>query len=208
VDDALFLGRNPNVLFDRLKFPLLTEYLQIVYASYYFIPLVLLTGLLLRRELTSAVRAMTVIVVCFFLSYLGYFLIPATSPAMNVEGLYPWPPQEEELRTGETDLPGILLAGPIRAALYRAEAIRHDCFPSGHVAVSLAVLLLARRLHRGMFRILLVPVVSLIVSTVYLRYHYVIDAVAGVALAYLSLALGTWLDGAGDRPPGRSTAPA
>jgi membrane-associated phospholipid phosphatase len=194
IDDFLFLGRNPNEMLDGIAFPLLTEYLQFIYATYYFLPLVLLAGLIIRRKIAALPACMTAIVLSLFLSYIGYFLVPATSPSVNIEGLYPWPPYEEELRTGVSTLPGIAFADTIREALYRAEAIQHDCFPSGHTAMALVVLLLARRHHRGFYRILLVPVVSLVFSTVYLRYHYVIDVIVGIGLSAITLAGADWLE--------------
>jgi membrane-associated phospholipid phosphatase len=41
--------------------------------------------------------------------------------------------------------------------------------------------------------LILVPAVSaLIVSTVYLRYHYVIDVIAGMLLALLTIFISPW----------------
>jgi membrane-associated phospholipid phosphatase len=43
-----------------------------------------------------------------------------------------------------------------------------------------------RRHSRRRFRLFLVPVVGLWLSTVYLRYHYLVDLLAGFALAALA----------------------
>ena len=196
LDTALFLGWNPNGLLDHLAFPLLTEVLQIVYAGYYLLPLILLPALLWRRQVGRTLLCLTPILLGFLLSYLGYFVLPATGPNVNLHGLYPWPPYDEELRAGVSTLPGVLFADSIRAALYRAEAIRHDCFPSGHVAVSLVVLVLARRHHRQVFWILLAPVLLLVLATMYLRYHYVVDVIAGMGLTWLTIRLAPRVDSA------------
>jgi membrane-associated phospholipid phosphatase len=205
IDDMLFLGSNPNVLLDRIQMPVLTEYLQIIYALYYFMPLVLFLCLLRSRGFRALERFQAAVLLSLLLSYIGYFLVPATSPSRNIHGLYPWPPYEEEIRTGVSSLPGLWSADAIRRTLYEAEAIQHDCFPSGHAAMALVVLLMARRFHSGAWRFLLVPVLSLILSTVYLRQHYVIDVVAGIGLAFLSIRFSEGIDRAfrrsWDRPP-------
>ena len=55
--------------------------------------------------------------------------------------------------------------------------------PSGHTQIVLMVLFLAHRYEKFLFYIFFPIICGLILSTVYLRYHYVIDLFAGVALA-------------------------
>jgi membrane-associated phospholipid phosphatase len=183
IDDALFLGNNPNVALDRIATPVLTEVLQIDYSLYYLVPLVLLGFLLSARNVAGLGRSLFLVVLCLYGSYLGYFLVPATGPNLNVLGLYP--PHFAD------PMPGLLFAEEIRAALLEAEAIKHDCFPSGHTALALVCLVLARREgSRACFFALLPVVVLLVFSTVYLRYHYVIDVLAGALLAWAVLRFG------------------
>jgi membrane-associated phospholipid phosphatase len=51
--------------------------------------------------------------------------------------------------------------------------------------MTLLALYYARRFHRRTFWFFLPVGVAIIVSTVYLRYHYVVDVVAGALLAVL-----------------------
>ena len=55
--------------------------------------------------------------------------------------------------------------------------------PSGHTAIALIVLFLSYRYARLLFYLFCPIVGALILSTVYLRYHYAIDLFAGAALA-------------------------
>jgi membrane-associated phospholipid phosphatase len=71
--------------------------------------------------------------------------------------------------------------------------IRRDVFPSMHVAFSFLVWLYAYRHSRRLFWVLSPLVLSLWVSTVYLRYHYLVDCVAGFVLVPLCLYLGDYL---------------
>ena len=73
------------------------------------------------------------------------------------------------------------------------EGIQWDAFPSGHTAIAIIVLAMAARYQRRLFYPLLVITVSLMISTVYLRYHYVIDVIAGVLLAVWCLGVTFWL---------------
>jgi len=60
-----------------------------------------------------------------------------------------------------------------------------DVFPSVHVAASLYLLLFDWQHYRQRFWWVLVPCAVLWMSTVYLRFHYFVDLLAGVAVALL-----------------------
>jgi membrane-associated phospholipid phosphatase len=59
--------------------------------------------------------------------------------------------------------------------------------PSGHTQIVLMVLYLAYRYEKILSYVFFPIICGLILSTVYLRYHYVIDLLAGVAFAIASL---------------------
>jgi membrane-associated phospholipid phosphatase len=61
------------------------------------------------------------------------------------------------------------------------------------------VLYLAGRYKRVLFYLFFPLIVGLIVSTVYLRYHYVIDLIAGAVIALGRLAIGLRLHAGWDR---------
>jgi membrane-associated phospholipid phosphatase len=74
--------------------------------------------------------------------------------------------------------------------LAQAEGRMYDCMPSGHALVSLLTVLLSWRYAKRFFPVALVWTVLLIFSSVYLRYHYVTDLIAGMALAVLVFRFG------------------
>ena len=76
-------------------------------------------------------------------------------------------------------------------------------FPSLHAAVSLVALVYAWRYAAPWFWVLLPFVLGLWVSTIYLRHHYVVDLLAGWALAPVAVWLAPRLDALVGRPPGR-----
>jgi membrane-associated phospholipid phosphatase len=88
------------------------------------------------------------------------------------------------------ELQGLFVFGPLHEFLNTLEGIKRDAFPSGHTGIALTVLYLSWRYDRRLFMLFLPCTLSLIFSTVYLRYHYVVDVLAGIALTALTLLLG------------------
>ena len=65
--------------------------------------------------------------------------------------------------------------------------------PSGHTQIVLMVLFLAHRYEKVLFYVFLPIICGLILSTVYLRYHYIIDLMVGMALAIGCVIIGPTL---------------
>ncbi|MGM0578109.1 MAG: phosphatase PAP2 family protein [Myxococcota bacterium] len=191
LDEWLF-GVNPQLWIEQLYHPLLTEILTLSYASYYFLPFAVVIPLVVAARYADVEEVATTLLVGIFASYFIYMLVPARSPYVFVETA-----RGADLLPYTTELRGLLFADRIREAIHAAERIKLDAFPSGHTAVSLIVLGLAWRKVRPAFWGLLPVVTLLVFSTVYLRYHYVVDVIAGAALAGAVLAsvppaLGWW----------------
>lgn len=175
--DRSLLGTDPTVWLERFIHPGLTELLTWAYASYYFLPVILMVALYWRGQSEGFDRAVFGVVLGFYLSYLGYFLVPAVGPRFTLTHLQ------------GVELSGVFLADSIRDTLNYLERFKQDAFPSGHTAVVVLVLYYAWQYVRGLFWVLLPVVVALIFSTVYLRYHYVVDVLAGILLAVLCAVL-------------------
>ena len=176
IDIAIF-GMNPQEWVESIYNPLLTEFLQIAYTSYYFLPIVLFLVLWRRGRYNRAEEVLTAVLLGFWTSYLGYILVPAISPDR-------WAAETPGMIAYTKELEGLLLAGPIHDTLHALEGKHHDCFPSGHTEMALIVLVYAWRWARRTFWVLLPFGAGLIAATVYLRYHYVVDLVAGALLAW------------------------
>jgi len=196
IDHRLF-GAHPTVWLERWTWPALTEVLQLVYATYYFMPIIL--GAVLWRKASPERYRFWVFVVAlgFYVSYLGYIAVPATGPRFlpAIKDAQSFP------------LTGVWLFQGLRETLDRAEGITRDCFPSGHTELTLLVLYYARRFHRRTFWLLLPVGSALIFSTVYLRYHYVIDVIAGAATAALVILIAGPLYQALSRGPASPSRP-
>jgi membrane-associated phospholipid phosphatase len=181
--DYFIFGNHPTVMLERIMSPFLTDILQIAYSTYYLIPISFGIILLKNKQGKEFDKSIFMILLCFYLSYLGYILFPALGPRFCLSNIQ------------TTELQGFFAAEPIQNLLNRLEGIKRDAFPSGHTGIALTVLYLAWRFRRRFFRIALPIVSALIFSTVYCRYHYVVDVIAGFGLTLLTIVLGEWYYG-------------
>ena len=181
--DYLLFGGYPTVMLESIQIPILTDLLQIAYSTYYFLPVSFGVALKLRGREREFDQALFLILLCFYLSYVGYLLFPALGPRYAMNHLH------------STELTGVFFAGPIQSVLNHLEGIKRDAFPSGHTAVALIVSVLAYRYYRKFFWVTAPVVALLVLSTVYCRYHYVTDVIAGVILTGITVFTGDRLYG-------------
>lgn len=175
--DRKILGVDLSVWLEGFARPWLTEVMQLAYLAYYILPFILL-GTLYQRAHEQAFRlSATALILSHYLAFIGYMIAPALGPRIALAQQY------------RRELKGFLLAEPIRDLLNYLEGIKRDAFPSGHTS---AILITAFYILRFTPELAswAIPVAGLmIVSTIYLRYHYAVDVVAGALLAALCLLL-------------------
>ena len=169
-------GVQPTLWLQHFTTPVLTEWLMFAYVVY--LPLYpVLCGVIYYLQGESAMED------CFFalgltniLCDIGFILVPVAGPMATIGDLYTVP-----------------LKGYVFTSL--GEFVRSNLhyvggtIPSPHCAAATILWVMAYRYHRPSFYILMPVVLSLYVSTFYLRYHYVTDAVAGVLTAGVALAI-------------------
>lgn len=172
--DTRLFGVTPSVPLEAWIAPSLTTLLTYAYALHLVLPPVM--GLLwYRRSLHVFREFLLAILVAGIVGSQGYAFVPAIGPGYAYPSLY------HRLLSGATyeNLTGLLDS---------ARAPR-DAFPSLHVAVSSIVLWFAWRRGRLTFAIVLPLVLANWLSTIYLRYHYMVDVIAGWILAVAAIAL-------------------
>lgn len=192
-DRAIF-GVNPTEWIFRFANPFLTEYFQIWYNVFQLMLVVPAIEFYARNKMrTFRIFAMTLLV-GFYLSYLLYFIMPAIGPRFEVHDFY----------SIDKDLPGLVLTGPFRELINAGnnitpdmknpyDVVNRDCMPSGHTMMSVLGILLVWR-YRSRWRWLVtIGGVSIIISTIYLRYHYMVDLMAGLTLAFVVYYIHPWL---------------
>jgi membrane-associated phospholipid phosphatase len=166
---------NPTVWLERIHFPIVTEIEQTVYSL--FIPAVILVAVLLftRRKYVEFQYYCFLIALGYLLSYIGYILVPAQGPRVLLKDLQHIP------------LQGLWLFPRLQAllGLDRLEIAHYDCFPSGHTELTLLAWWGSRMVSKRWFQVYFCYTPPLIFATVYLRYHYTVDLMAGAALAFI-----------------------
>lgn len=180
VFDRLLWGATFGEWIEPYQRHFVTDFLQLCYASYYFLPLVLFILLYAQHKDREARILLTSIVAAFLSNFLMYILVPARSPYVIAHD-----PATAHLVSFAGPLAGSELTHWLRASIESAEFNMRDCFPSGHTYISLVTLISVWRYQRKIFPIYAVIVSGLIFGTLYLRYHYVIDLAAGVLCAGL-----------------------
>jgi membrane-associated phospholipid phosphatase len=195
LEDRLF-GVQPTLWMERFVTPSLTEWLMFCYVIY--VPLYpVLCGILHWKRGAEAVEEyFFALGLANVLCDVGFVLFPVASP------MY-WMPDRFRV-----PLDGWVFT-------WAGELIRTrthftgGSIPSPHAAAATVMWLMAWKHHRPTFWILSPVILSLYVSTVYGRFHYVTDAVVGIATGLLATILAPPLLAAWEaarlrshRPPG------
>ena len=124
--------------------------MQWAYTSYLLLPIGLVVLLAWKADGGNIPRALFALLGVMYLSYIGYFLVPASGPNIHNDLARPGacPIESLGLYRFTDDLPGVWLTEPLRRWMFEVELTKKDCFPSGHVAVAIVCWILARRIHR------------------------------------------------------------
>jgi membrane-associated phospholipid phosphatase len=180
--DRWIFGVDPTHWVMQFATPWVTEILQLAYTLFYVLFLILGYELYRRHNLDVFHYFMFTCVYGFFLSYLGYFMLPAVGPRFTLH----------DFMALDRDLPGILLTPYLRWFVNAGESIvtnvsnnvalattQRDVFPSGHTMMTLVLMYLSGKFKVRSRYIIYVTGTLLILATVYERYHYVIDLIGG-----------------------------
>jgi len=180
IDFSIF-GVHPTLWMEQWIVPWFTDIMSLAYFSYYFIPVAFIIVLYLKGRMVEFERSIFVLAFGYYISFIGYILFPAIGPRYAMAHLYSIP------------LEGSFITDFVRDTLNALEHNKRDVMPSGHTQMVLMVLFLAHRYQRVLFYVFLPIICGLILSTVYLRYHYIIDLMVGMALAIGCVIIGPTL---------------
>ncbi len=193
--DRMIFGTDPTRWIYRFAHPVLTEILQIAYSSYYFFYIALFFELYRRSDRKDFHSGSMFVVYAFYLSYIGYLLVPAVGPRFTLH----------DFSMTDTELPGLFLTEYLRmfinsgggvpvGALHSIATVNRDTFPSGHTELTLTAIYLAFTYKAKIRWGLLVIGTLLIISTVYMRYHYAVDVMAGMLMFVFAIWSGKKID--------------
>lgn len=175
--EARLLGVAPTVWLQRFVTAWLTEWMMFCYVFY--VPVYPLLSLLIDRRQGEEQNEDYLFHITFviILCTVGFMMFPVAGPMRHI---------------------GDLHTVPLRGHFFTAvsELIRNrvhnpgGTIPSIHCAAATIMWWMAYRYARPAFFILAPVILSLYVSTVYGRFHYLFDVFVGIAAALLVMALG------------------
>ena len=183
--DRTLFGVNPTEWIGRFAHPILTEYFQIWYNVFQLMLVIPAVSLFRQGRMRDFRIFVMTLLFGFYLSYLFYFAMPAIGPRFEIHDFY----------AIDSELPGLVLTEPFRDLIDAGNNIQptimenpydhvnRDCMPSGHTMMSILAILMAWRLRTRWRRLITIGGISIVISTIYLRYHYVVDLMAGLMLA-------------------------
>ncbi|MDQ3193838.1 MAG: phosphatase PAP2 family protein [Bacteroidota bacterium] len=186
--DQWMFGLNPTEYLSRFSNPYAVEFFQIIYGLFYVMMVIYTMELYLWHRYEELKYAIFVGFFGFYLSFIGYLLVPAIGPRFTLHNFH----------NINLELPGIFFADKIRYLIDIGESIpgnvanpqdfaQRDAFPSGHTILMILITYLSHKIRSNSFYFYLPFTILMIFSTVYLRYHYVIDLVAAVPVVLITI---------------------
>ena len=197
-------GCQPALLFDRmLSGDFWREIFNMGYWLYY--PMITVVTMYYFFKLPKKVEECTfVIMATFFIHYIIYIFLPVAGPQFyfpvigeaaagcgvyeNIGNYFNLHPEISIAQEGK----GIFFTELVNLAQSAGERPT-AAFPSSHIGVSLVMMILAFKASRRLFATLLPVFVLLCCATVYIKAHYLVDAIAGLMSGAISYIIATRL---------------
>jgi membrane-associated phospholipid phosphatase len=176
----------------KLPFLAVSELFYASYFSYY----VMLGGVglaLFVRNRQQFFHYVSVVSFVFYICYAIYIFVPVIGPRVFFREIanYSLPYDVQQLAASDV-YPEAIKAG----VFYRVMALIYALFeapgaalPSSHVAIAITTVFFSFRYLRPIRYLHLGVVLLLCLSTIYCRYHYALDVVAGAATAAILIPL-------------------
>ncbi len=182
--DDYLLGGQPALFLEPFISPILTDFMYFSYSSFLIYILIFSLYLYISKQHFAFRETLVSVILTFYIGYVGYVIFPAVGPKFTMADVF------------ETSLSGNFITDRLSFIMnYEiSEYTRRDCFPSLHNGIILLILLFAFK-HNRMYGFVFLPfAVALFISTLYLRYHYFVDMIAGFVLAVVMFYSGPHLN--------------
>jgi membrane-associated phospholipid phosphatase len=178
--DHSLTGVHPAVWLAQFASPALNDFMQFAYMTYFLYLVILPAILYAQRERRAFWTVMVSTAVANYSIYAIAVLLPIESPYYSLAAL-----ETQKLDGG--------YCTAVIDLIERFGRVHGAAFPSAHVAGSMVAMLASWRYRRWLFWLCLPFFASMCVATVYGRYHYVADVLAGLAVGAMGFAAGTRL---------------
>jgi len=188
IDEVIF-GIQPSLWFQTFLHPLAVDYFMIAYSMFIIYPFFYLLYLIHRNKQLFFQKVLFAQNIILTMSLILFLIFPAMGPRVLLAADYTTPLQGISFGFLH-DITGRSSFFLIQHDLWNfIERVKTDCMPSMHTGLCLLCIIYALK-YRKIFKrekmavyFWTIGVSSLVISTMYLRYHWVIDVIIGIILA-------------------------
>ncbi len=184
--DTLLFGFEPAIAMDSIVSPVTTEWFAFFYFSYFFLLAVHVIPILMLSKNARLLGEFALgLIMVFCVGHTVYMLVPGFGPYKAMAGHF------------QNELPHGMWMDMVRSTVAKGGA-QMDIFPSLHTAAPTFMAMFSFR-HRDKlpfkytWPVVVFFAVNIIIATMFLRWHYIIDVVAGLTLATAALLISTRL---------------
>jgi membrane-associated phospholipid phosphatase len=178
--DHSLTGVHPAVWLAQFASPALNDFMQFAYMTYFLYLVILPAILYAQRKRRAFWTVMVSTALANYSIYTIAVLFPIESPYYSLAAL-----ETHKLAGG--------YCTAVIDLIERFGRVHGAAFPSAHVAGSMVAMLASWRYRRWLFWVCLPFFASMCVATVYGRYHYVADVLAGLAVGAFGFSAGSLL---------------
>lgn len=168
--DTIFFGQTIPLSIQHWVSPLMTLFMETAYLHfYYLLPIGSLVYFFWRQEDARFLQLRQAIIYTLVGGFCCYFIIPVKGPIDFIPEQFSMP-----LKAGHE----------VVYAAVNSFRFAYDCFPSLHTAIPWVTLFISWSWHSTSVRLILLSMtLAITLSTLYLRYHYGFDVLAGFTWA-------------------------
>jgi membrane-associated phospholipid phosphatase len=194
LEQGLF-GIQPSLEFmEFLPYLAVSELFYTAYFSYYIMIVGIGIALYIRNR-NQFFHYISVISFVFYVCYLTYIVLPVVGPRAFYAGATGFELSADVRPEEIPPYPEAVQKGPfyqVMRSIYHHLEAPGAAFPSSHVAIAIVTVWFSFRYLPRIRYLHLTDVILLCLSTVYCRYHYVVDVVAGMATAAVLVPIANW----------------
>ena len=158
---------------------LLNEFFSIGYSFYFFLMPLSALVLYFKAPLSRFRTFMFTLSFTYYLNYILFIFLPAESPRFYMPGL-------------RDSLQGYWVSGWLQSAVEN-NAFAGGSFPSSHIAAAVVCFMAYGYFGKWRFPVLFLTL-AMVAGTIYGRYHYFVDVVAGLGVGLGCYFLAPWLE--------------
>jgi membrane-associated phospholipid phosphatase len=173
IDNAIF-GQELSLKFESIITPYLTEAMMFAYVFY--LPLLIITAIVVYKseDQKGLAEYLFVLSLSYIFCYIGFILFPVASQMYFMPEKY-----SVQLKGGLFTYFSELMRDNLH--------FRGGSLPSPHCAAATIILWASYKYNKNIFFVILPSVILLYISTVYGRFHYLMDSIIGILTGCLTI---------------------